>query len=114
MHFILHQLGFSDSYVLRYLDTRFLSYLARIFTGTNHTFVNFSLNKNHITFAMIFSKITLCFYGQTLLRAVVLNLFYIFYPFFKQDDQIYTQYTQWCSFIKNMKLTNFYRFKLFI
>jgi len=27
MHFILHQLGFSDSYVLRYLDTRFLFYL---------------------------------------------------------------------------------------
>jgi len=37
---------------------------------------------------------------------VVPNLFYISYPFVKQDYQIYSQYTQWRSFIKNTKLTN--------
>jgi len=47
-------------------------------------------------------------------RKVVLNLFYISYPFFKQNHEIYLQYTQWCSFIENMKLTNSYSLKLFI
>jgi len=41
-------------------------------------------------------------------RAVVLNLFYMSYPFIKQDYQIYLQYSQWCSCIKNTKLTNLY------
>ena len=40
-------------------------------------------------------------------RPVVLNLFYVFYPFIKQDYQIYPQWTQWCSFIENTKVTNF-------
>jgi len=40
---------------------------------------------------------------------VVLNLFYISYPFIKQDYQIYLQYTQWCSFSENTKLANYYR-----
>ena len=35
---------------------------------------------------------------------MVLNLFYVFYPFIKRDYQIYHQYTQWRSFIKNTKL----------
>jgi len=39
---------------------------------------------------------------------VVLNLFYMSYPFIKQDFQIYLQYTQWCSFIENTISTNSY------
>jgi len=35
--------------------------------------------------------------------AVVLNLFYISYPFIEQAYWIYPQYTQWCSFIENTK-----------
>ena len=46
-------------------------------------------------------------------RPVVLNLFYIFYLFIKQDYRSYPQYTQWCSFIKNTKLTNFYSLEWF-
>jgi len=47
--------------------------------------------------------------------AVVLDLFHICYLFFKQDDyQIYSQYTQWCLFIKNTKLTTSYSLGLFI
>jgi len=45
---------------------------------------------------------------------VVLNLFYISYPFIKQDHQIYPQYTQSCSFIENTKLTNSYSLEWFI
>ena len=41
-------------------------------------------------------------------KPVVLKHFYISYPFIKQDYQIYHQYTQCCSFIKNTKLTNSY------
>ena len=38
-----------------------------------------------------------------------LTFFYISYPpFIKQDNQIYPQYIQWCSFLKNIKLTNRY------
>ena len=39
---------------------------------------------------------------------MVLILFYISYPFIRQDYQIYPQYTEWCSFIENAKLTNSY------
>jgi len=41
---------------------------------------------------------------------MVLNLFYISYPFIKQDYRIYpqAQYTHWCAFIENTKLTNSY------
>jgi len=41
-------------------------------------------------------------------KPVVPNLFHIFYPFTEQDYQIYPQYTQWCSFIQNTKLKNWY------
>jgi len=34
-------------------------------------------------------------------KPVVLNRFYISYPLVKQDYQIYSQYTQWCSYIEN-------------
>ena len=47
-------------------------------------------------------------------KAVVLNLFYISCPFIKQDYQIYIQYTQWCSYIQNTKLTNSYSLEWFI
>jgi len=40
--------------------------------------------------------------------AVVLNLFWISYPFIKQDNQICTQYTRSCSFIRKTKWTNSY------
>jgi len=60
-----------------------------------------------ITFAMNSSS-------ESFPRAVILNLFYISYPFIKQDYQIYPQYTQWCSFIKNTKLTNSYSLEWFI
>jgi len=36
--------------------------------------------------------------------SVLLNLFHISDPFIEQDNQNYPQYTQWCSFIENMKL----------
>jgi len=54
-----------------------------------------------------------CFMGH---RPVVLNLFYISYPFIKQDYRIYpqAQYTHWCSLIENTKLTNFYSLEWFI
>jgi len=45
---------------------------------------------------------------------VLLNLFYISYPFIAQDYQIYSQYTQWCSFIENTNLTHCYSFDRFI
>jgi len=45
--------------------------------------------------------------------AVVLNLFHTFYPFIKQDYQIYPQYTQWCSFLKITKLANSYSLEWF-
>ena len=38
-------------------------------------------------------------------RAVVLELFCMFYPFNKDDYQIYPQYIKWCSFIKKTKET---------
>jgi len=47
-------------------------------------------------------------------KPVFLNLFYIFHPFIKQDWQTYPQYTQWCSFIENTKLTNSYSWECFI
>ena len=37
--------------------------------------------------------------------AVVLKLFDMFYPFNKDDYQIYPQYIKWCSFIKKTKET---------
>jgi len=46
--------------------------------------------------------------------SVVLNLFYISYPFIKQDYLIYPQYAQWFSFIENTKLTNSYSLEWFI
>jgi len=49
-----------------------------------------------------------------LLGPVVLNLFYISYPFIRQDYQIYPQYTQWSSFIENTKLTRSYSLEWFI
>ena len=36
--------------------------------------------------------------------SVLLNLFHTSDPFIEQDNQNYPQYTQWCSFIENMKL----------
>jgi len=36
-------------------------------------------------------------------KSVVLNLFYISYPFIKQDHQIYPQCAQCCLFLKNTK-----------
>ena len=33
--------------------------------------------------------------GMLLFRPVVLNLFYMSYPFIKEDYKIYPQYTQW-------------------
>ena len=33
-------------------------------------------------------------------RSVLLKLFCMFYPFNKDDYQIYPQYIKWCSFIK--------------
>ena len=47
-------------------------------------------------------------------KTVVLNLFYISYLFITQVYQIYPQYTQWCSFIENTKLTNSYSLEWFI
>ena len=47
-------------------------------------------------------------------RPVVLDLFYISYPFIEQDYQIYPQYTQWCSFIENTKWTNSYSSEWFM
>ena len=38
-------------------------------------------------------------------RTVVLKLFCMFYPFNKDDYQIYPQYIKWCSFIKKTKET---------
>ena len=52
--------------------------------------------------------------GKCAPRAVVHNLFYISNPFIKEDYQIYPQYSQWCSFIKNMQLTNSYSVEWFI
>jgi len=36
---------------------------------------------------------------------MVLYLFYISYPFIKQDYQIYPQFTRWSSLSENTKLT---------
>ena len=36
-------------------------------------------------------------------RTVVLKLFCMFYPFNKDDYQIFPQYIKWCSFIKKLK-----------
>jgi len=47
-------------------------------------------------------------------RPVVLKIFYISYPFIKQDHQIYPRYTQWCLFLKKTKLTNSYSLECFI
>ena len=35
---------------------------------------------------------------RSLLVSLVLNLFYVPYPFIKQDHQIYPQYVHWCLF----------------
>ena len=43
--------------------------------------------------------------NQTPSRSVVLKLFCMFYPFNKDDYQIYPQYIKWCSFIKKTKET---------
>jgi len=45
---------------------------------------------------------------NTYSSAVVLNLFYMLYPFIKQDYQLYPQCIQWCSSIENRKVTNSY------
>ena len=42
---------------------------------------------------------------NTLSKSVVLKLFCMFYPFNKDDYQIYFQYIKWCSFIKKTKET---------
>jgi len=43
---------------------------------------------------------------DTQTKPVFLNLYYTFHPFIKQNHQIYPQYTQWCSFVENTKVTN--------
>jgi len=48
-------------------------------------------------------------------RSVVLNLFYISYPFIKQDKVIrFTPIPQWCSFVENTNINNSYSLELFI
>jgi len=54
---------------------------------------------------IVFQTVSTSTKATNLVRTVVLNVFYISYPFIKQDYQIYPQYTQWCSFIENAKLT---------
>jgi len=46
-------------------------------------------------------------------RPAVRNLFYMSSPFIEQDYQIYPNHTQWCSFIKNTKLTMSYSWEWF-
>ena len=44
-------------------------------------------------------------YLRCFLKAVVLKLFCMFYPFNKDEYPIYPQYIKWCSFIKKTKET---------
>ena len=43
--------------------------------------------------------------GQSPSRTAVLKLFCMFYPFNKDDYQIYPKYIKWCLFIKKTKET---------
>ena len=56
-----------------------------------------------INFQNLYKKIILL--KNKALRSVVLKLFCMFYPFNKDDYQIYSQYIKWCSFIKKAKET---------
>ena len=47
-------------------------------------------------------------------RSVVLNLFLHTWPFYQTRSPDLSQYTQWCSFIENMNITNSYSLEWFI
>ena len=59
-------------------------------------------NQFHKAASSEFSIIVMtCCFSNT--KPVVLKLFCMFYPFNKDDYQIYPQYIKWCSFIKKTK-----------
>ena len=47
---------------------------------------------------------------RSLSNAVILKLLCMFYPFNKDDYQIYPQYIKWCSFIKKTKETIYFSY----